>query len=100
MIFVICTAVCIILEQAYGGMSIMTEAISGLGTMDFSNPVTGMFSILTGVWGLIKAFFKFLTWDYYFFTGYWVWARFLLMSISLGVAISLALTLIRGSSSN
>lgn len=98
-IFVISAGVCIVLDQAAGQVTVISEAMNTFSTMDFSNPITGVWSILRGAGAVFAAFFKILLWDYNFFSGYWVWFRFLMATISLGIIVSLAITLIRGVSS-
>lgn len=96
MIFVISAGICLVLDaQASGEMSVMTRAMSSFQTMEFFNPL----SILKVGKDMFFAFFRVITWEYEFFHGYWVWMRFLFISISLGIMLSLAITLFRGVSS-
>jgi len=99
MIFVICTFLCLVLEQQASEVSIISDTIGKWRMLEFSNPITGISSIASGIGSLFVAIFKVLTWDYNFFTGYWIWARFVFMTISFGIIISFLVTLIRGASS-
>jgi len=99
MIFVICTFLCLVLEQQAGEVSIIEDTISKWKMMEFSNPITGLASIASGIGTLFVSIFKVLTWDYNFFTGYWVWARAVLITISFGIIVSFVLSFIKGTSS-
>ena len=99
MVYVFSAAICIVLDMATGEMSAIGNALTALSSMDFSNPVTGVLSLLTGFWAILKAMFIVLMWKYSFFYGYYAWIRWMLFAISLGIIMSLVTTWVRGSSS-
>lgn len=98
-IYVFSVAICIVLDMATGQMSVIGEAMAGLKQMNFSNPVTGIISIVTGFGTIMKAVFHIFMWDYSFFYGYYAWIRWLFFAVSLGIIMSLVLSWVRGSSS-
>ena len=97
-IFVISVITCMTLETQSGEVSIISNAMSSWQGLEFSNPVQAGWSILMGIGTFLGTVWKIMTWDYAFFTGYWVWFRFLFMAISLGVLFSILLA-VRGTSS-
>jgi len=99
MVYVFSVAICIVLDMATGEMSVISKAMASLSSMDFSNPITGLMSVLTGFQAILVAMFHVMMWDYSFFYGYYAWIRWMLFAISLGIIISLVTTWVRGSSS-
>lgn len=99
MIFVISTVLCLVLEGQAGDVTIISGVLDKFQVMEFNNPVSVAWAVLTGIGAILKAIFDVLTWNYSFFVGYWVWIRFLMMTISFGIIISL-LFAIRGTSSS
>ena len=98
-IYVFSVAICIVLDMATGEMSVIGNAMASLSQMDFSNPVTGILSIITGFKSIMVAAFHVMMWDYNFFYGYYAWIRWLFFAVSLGIIMSLVLSWVRGSSS-
>ena len=99
MVYVFSVAICIVLDMATGEMSVISKAMASLSSMDFSNPITGIMSVLTGFKAILVAMFHVMTWEYTFFYGYYAWIRWMLFAISLGIIMSLVTTWVRGSSS-
>ena len=100
MIYVFSVAICIVLDMATGEMSVIGDAMSSLSMMDFSNPITGLMSVITGFKTIITAAFHIMMWDYSFFYGYYAWIRWMCFAISLGIIMSLTLAWVRGVSSS
>ena len=98
-IYVFAVAICIVLDMATGEMSVIGNAMASLSSLDFSNPVTGVMSIVTGFGAILKATFYVFMWDYNFFYGYYAWIRWLCFAVSLGIIMSLVLSWVRGASS-
>jgi len=101
MLFLVATIMSQIIEYGYAGGDTSTTfwtAMTSFKGISFSNPITAVWSIMVGIWDIIKALFNMFFWNYSFFTGELVIVRYFLMSISLGVIVSLLLA-IRGTSS-
>lgn len=99
MIFVISTVLCLVLESQASDVTVISGVLDKFQAMEFNNPVSVGWAVITGLGAILKAIFDVLTWNYSFFIGYWVWVRFLMMTISFGIIISLLLA-IRGTSSS
>lgn len=101
MIYVTLTVVSGISEGTYfGGTGIETiwDAMTGIKTIEVSNPVTAIIEILMDVGRIFQGLFEIFTWKFSFFVGVWAIFRWLLFAISLGIMMSFALA-IRGTSS-
>lgn len=101
MIFIVCSLLAGVLEMAYLGqheVSTLWKAMSAFDSIQMWNPLSWGFGVLVGTWNLVQAVFQMLMWDYAFFDGYWMVARYFFMTISLGVIVALFLSL-RGTSS-
>jgi len=100
-LFIILTIASNIIEQAYlgtGETGTIWNVMKSFQAINFSNPLTAVGGIIIAVIDLVKGIFAMLTFDYAFFTGVWEVFRWLFMSISLGIVVSLVLA-IRGVSS-
>lgn len=88
-----------VIEQQYLGSSqvgVLHGLIAGYQQANFSNPIIGIASIFSIVWNSLKAIWQMFWWNYAFFDGYWVIFKYLGWCISLGVVITLVLSLTRG----
>jgi len=101
MLFVVGSLWSGICEQQYLGNETAGVFWSMLNTFDslnFSNPLSAGWSLFVGTWAMIKCAFQMLLWDYAFLTGYFVILRVFLITISVGIVISIVLAL-KGASS-
>lgn len=101
MAFILLTIGSGVLEQTYLGTAeagVFWQAISSFQAVSISDPITAIWSIMVGAWSMIQALFKMLIWDYAFFIDDYLVFRYLFMSISVGMVVSLLLA-IRGTSS-
>lgn len=99
--FIVCSLLGGVLEMWYlrqHEVSTMWAAMTAFDAVDLGNPLAAASGIVVGTWNLVKSCFQILTWDYAFFTGYWMVVRYFFMTISLGVIVALFLSL-RGTSS-
>lgn len=101
MLYVILIIVSGIGEGTYlgtSGVATIWEAMTAFRAVDVTNPLTAISGVLILVWQLLVGIFEMLTWKFSFFVGIWAIFRWLLCAISLGIIVSLILT-IRGVSS-
>jgi len=65
----------------------------------FSDPLGAIFAYITFTWDYITNLWGIFWFDYAFFTGGWVYVRYLLfIPVSIGVIVSLVISVVRGSS--
>lgn len=101
MIYLIATITSQIIEYGYAGTAVSTtfwSAMTSFEGIEFSNPITAVYTIIVGFVNIVKALFNMLLWNYSFLTGELVIIRYFLWSISLGMIVSLLLA-VRGTSS-
>jgi len=82
-----------------GEASLFQRLIEGGEQLNFSNPITGIYSILKVGWTYMQLIWAMFWWDYSFFYGSYEIIRYFCWTISVGIIVSLILSITRGTSS-
>ena len=97
MLFLAGTIISNILEQAYLGTSEATMWYKL--TSNYQELSWNFFTVIKVAWSYIVLVWKMFWWDYSFWYGSWEIVRYLCMCISIGIIVSLILSVTRGTSS-
>ena len=91
-----------ILEGQYitsGETTLLFDLLNKYKEINFGNPVTGFFTMISAGWEYLIILWRIFWWDYAMFYGTYEIARYFALCISLGVIGSLVLAVTRGTSS-
>lgn len=80
-------------ESIFNGVIGQTQIVT-----ESSNYLTGAYNVLVLGWEVLKLLWAMFWFDYAFLTGDWIFLRFIFMTISVGLIVSLVLAM-RGTSS-
>lgn len=102
MLYVVLTIIDGIADGTYfgsTGVGTIWSAMTGFHAIDVTNPLAAVGGVLIQVWQILVGIFEILTWNFpHIFSGVWAIVRYVLCAISLGIVISLVMSL-RGVSS-
>lgn len=70
------------------------NALMNMDTLSFSDAASGVTSLFVFSNALIAALWQFLWWDYAQFTGDLILVRFAFIAVSIGITLTLVITLI------
>jgi len=96
MVYLVLTVVSGIAEGTYiGGTGVSTiwSAMESFQTIDIANPLTMVYGVVIAIKDMLIGLFEIFTWKFSFFVGVWGIFRWLLISISVGMVVSLLLAL-------
>ena len=103
-LFVVLTLISGICELDYAkstGSITLLESLMKPDIPSYFNPIGAVVAYVTVAWGYVQTLWSMLWFDYSFFTGGWIWIRYIFfIPVSLGLVLTLVLSVFRGVGSN
>ena len=95
--FLVCSIMSGITEAQYleDGEGSTIRSLMFWEEISFNDPISFMFSIPVATWNLIEALWVLFSWDYSFFTGELVVFRYLGWCLTLGLVVSIWMSITR-----